>query len=65
MTHHFLSEDAQETYSQARLDVIRNMGRVAKDGGHCIFFEAQQKRILIVVIPSTIRTVCNRLPTVI
>jgi hypothetical protein len=52
MTHHFLSEDAQETYSQARFDAIRTMDRVAKDEGHCIFLEAQQKRILTMVIPS-------------
>jgi DNA repair exonuclease SbcCD nuclease subunit len=31
MTRHFLSEGAQERYSQARFDVIRTMGRVAKD----------------------------------
>ena len=31
MTRHFLSEGAQEMYSQARFDAIRTMGRVAKD----------------------------------
>jgi DNA repair exonuclease SbcCD nuclease subunit len=31
MTRHFLSEGAQERYSQARFDAIRAMGRVAKD----------------------------------
>jgi DNA repair exonuclease SbcCD nuclease subunit len=31
MTRHFLSEGAQERYSQARFDAIRTMGRVAKD----------------------------------
>ncbi len=31
MTRHFLSEGAQERYSQARFDSIRTMGRVAKD----------------------------------
>jgi DNA repair exonuclease SbcCD nuclease subunit len=31
MTRHFLSEGAQERYSQARVDAIRAMGRVAKD----------------------------------
>jgi DNA repair exonuclease SbcCD nuclease subunit len=33
MTRHFLSEGAQERYSQARFDAIRTMGRVAKDEG--------------------------------
>jgi len=31
MTRHFLSEGAQERYSQARFDAIRTMGWVAKD----------------------------------
>ena len=31
MTRHFLSEGAQERYSQARFDAIRTMGRLAKD----------------------------------
>ncbi len=31
MTRHFLSEGAQERYSQARFDVIRTMGRVVKE----------------------------------
>jgi len=31
MTRHFLSEGAQERYSQARFDAIRTMGRIAKD----------------------------------
>ena len=31
MTRHFLSEGAQERYSQARFDAIRTMGRVSKD----------------------------------
>jgi DNA repair exonuclease SbcCD nuclease subunit len=31
MTRHFLSEGAQERYSQARFDTIRTMGRVVKD----------------------------------
>jgi DNA repair exonuclease SbcCD nuclease subunit len=31
MTRHFLAEDAQERYSQARFDAIRTMGRIAKD----------------------------------
>jgi DNA repair exonuclease SbcCD nuclease subunit len=31
MTRHFLSEGAQERYSQARFDAIRTMGRAAKD----------------------------------
>jgi DNA repair exonuclease SbcCD nuclease subunit len=31
MTRHFLSEGAQERYSQARFDTIRAMGRIAKD----------------------------------
>ena len=31
MTRHFLSEGAQERFSQARFDAIRTMGRVAKD----------------------------------
>jgi DNA repair exonuclease SbcCD nuclease subunit len=30
MTRHFLSEGAQERYSQARFDAIRNIGRIAK-----------------------------------
>ena len=33
MTRHFLSEGAQERYSQARFDAVRTMGRVAKDEG--------------------------------
>ena len=33
MTRHFLSEGAQERYSQSRFDAIRTMGRVAKDEG--------------------------------
>jgi len=33
MTRHFLSEGAQERYSQARFDAIRTMGRAAKDEG--------------------------------
>lgn len=33
MTRHFLSEGAQERYSQARFDAIRTMGRVSKDEG--------------------------------
>jgi DNA repair exonuclease SbcCD nuclease subunit len=36
MTRHFLSEGSQERYSQARLDAIRTMGRVAK-GEKCQF----------------------------
>ena len=31
MTRHFFSEGAQERYSQARMDAIRTMGRIAKD----------------------------------
>ncbi|MDI6809174.1 MAG: DNA repair exonuclease [Candidatus Eisenbacteria bacterium] len=31
MTRHFLSEGAQERYSQARFDAIRTMGRIAKE----------------------------------
>jgi len=31
MTRHFLSDGAQERYSQARFDAIRTMGRIAKD----------------------------------
>jgi DNA repair exonuclease SbcCD nuclease subunit len=31
MTRHFLTEGAQERFSQARFDAIRTMGRVAKD----------------------------------
>jgi len=31
MTRHFLSDGAQERYSQARFDSIRTMGRIAKD----------------------------------
>jgi DNA repair exonuclease SbcCD nuclease subunit len=31
MTRHFLSEGAQERYSQARFDAIRALGRIAKD----------------------------------
>ena len=31
MTRHFLSEGAQERYSQARFDAIRTMGRAARD----------------------------------
>ena len=31
MTRHFLSEGAQERYSQARVDAIRTMGRIAKE----------------------------------
>jgi DNA repair exonuclease SbcCD nuclease subunit len=31
MTRHFLSEGAQDRYSQARFDAIRTMGRIAKD----------------------------------
>jgi hypothetical protein len=31
MTRHFLSEGAQERYSQARFDAIRAMGRIAKE----------------------------------
>ena len=31
MTRHFLSEGAQERYSQARFDAIRSMGRVATE----------------------------------
>ena len=31
MTRHFLSEGAQERYSQTRFDAIRAMGRIAKD----------------------------------
>jgi DNA repair exonuclease SbcCD nuclease subunit len=31
MTRHFLSEGAQERFSQARFDAIRTMGRAAKD----------------------------------
>jgi len=33
MTRHFLSEGAQERYSQARFDAIRTMGRVTKEEG--------------------------------
>ncbi len=36
MTRHFLSEGAQERYSQARVDAIRTMGRIAKEE-HCHF----------------------------
>ncbi|AKJ64775.1 metallophosphoesterase family protein [Kiritimatiella glycovorans] len=36
MTRHFLSEGAQERYSQARFDAIRTMGRIAKKE-HCQF----------------------------
>ncbi len=31
MTRHFLSEGAQERFSQARFDAIRNLGRIAKE----------------------------------
>src|SRR4030042_3749030 len=31
MTRHFLSEGAQERFSQARFDAIRTLGRVAKE----------------------------------
>ena len=31
MTRHFLSDGAQERYTQARFDAIRTMGRVAND----------------------------------
>ena len=31
MTRHFLSEGAQDRYSQARFDSIRTMGRIAKE----------------------------------
>ena len=31
ITRHFLSEGAQERYSQARFDAIRTMGRIARD----------------------------------
>lgn len=31
MTRHFLSEGAQERYSQSRFDAIRTMGRIAKE----------------------------------
>jgi DNA repair exonuclease SbcCD nuclease subunit len=31
MTRHFLSEEAQARYTQARFDVIRKMGRIAKE----------------------------------
>ena len=31
MTRHFLSEEAQARYTQARFDAIRNMGRIAKE----------------------------------
>jgi len=31
MTRHFLSEGAQERYSQARFDAIRTLGRIAKE----------------------------------
>lgn len=31
MTRHFLSEGAQERYSQARFDAIRTMGRIARE----------------------------------
>ncbi len=31
MTRHFLSEGAQERYSQARVDAIRTMGRIARE----------------------------------
>lgn len=31
MTRHFLSDGAQELYTQARFDAIRTMGRIAKD----------------------------------
>jgi len=33
MTRHYFSEGAQERYNQARFDVIRNLGRVAKAEG--------------------------------
>src|SRR3990172_2086186 len=36
MTRHFLSEGAQERFSQARFDAIRTLGRVAK-GKRCQF----------------------------
>ncbi len=36
MTRHFLSEGAQERFSQARFDAIRNLGRIAKEE-HCQF----------------------------
>ena len=36
MTRHFLSEGAQERFSQARFDAIRTLGRVAKEE-HCQF----------------------------
>ena len=31
MTRHFLSEEAQARYTQARFDAIRTMGRIAKE----------------------------------
>lgn len=33
MTRHFFSEGAQERFTQARFDAIRNLGRIAKDEG--------------------------------
>jgi DNA repair exonuclease SbcCD nuclease subunit len=33
MTRHFLSEGAQERYSQARFDAVRTLGRIARDEG--------------------------------
>ncbi len=36
MTRHFFSEGTQERYSQARLDAIRTMGRIAREEG-CLF----------------------------
>jgi DNA repair exonuclease SbcCD nuclease subunit len=36
MTRHFLSEGAQERYSQARFDAIRTLGRIAAEE-HCHF----------------------------
>jgi hypothetical protein len=36
MTRYFLSEGAQERFSQARFDAIRTLGRIAKEE-HCQF----------------------------
>ena len=36
MTRHFLSEGAQERFSQARFDAIRSLGRIAAEE-HCQF----------------------------
>jgi len=33
MTRHFLSEEAQARFSQARIDAIRTVGRIARETG--------------------------------